>query len=97
MSEAIAEEVRAATARVRLSGAALARHLGKPQPWVSRRLTGAVPFDVDELSAICDLLGIDVVDLMRDAVQARQSPRRHTPFGGSDHVVRPEGFEPPTF
>ncbi len=61
MSEAIGEELRAAIARVRLSGAALGRHLGKPQPWISRRLTGSVPFDVDQLDAVCELLGIDLV------------------------------------
>ncbi len=97
MSEAIGEELRAAIARVRLSGAALGRHLGKPQPWISRRLTGSVPFDVDELDAVCDLLGIDIVALMTSAAQTRKNPRRQLPIGGSDSVVRPEGFEPPIF
>lgn len=54
----VAGEIRAHAARRGLSGRQLAFQLGKSQPWMSRRLTGEVPFDVEELDAVAALLGV---------------------------------------
>lgn len=42
----------------------LAEGLGMSQSSVSRRLTGEAPFDVNELGAIADILGVTVADLL---------------------------------
>ena len=54
----VAAEVRAHLARQRLSGRQAAMRLGWTQPYMSRRLTGEIPFDVADLEAIANLLGI---------------------------------------
>lgn len=58
--EAVAAEVRAQLARNRLSGRRAAAMLGWKQTYLSRRLTGAVPFDVDDLAALADLLEVPI-------------------------------------
>jgi transcriptional regulator with XRE-family HTH domain len=62
--EAVAEEVRAALARRRVSASALARKLGKSQTYVWRRLSGETAFDTDDLEAIAGILDVTVVDLL---------------------------------
>lgn len=62
--QAVAEEVRAQMARRRVNGSELARRLGQSQPWVSRRTTGAVALDFDDLDAIARALDCAVSDLM---------------------------------
>lgn len=54
----VAAEVRAQLARKRLSGRSAALELGWTQPYISRRLTGEVPFDVNDLAALAALLEI---------------------------------------
>jgi transcriptional regulator with XRE-family HTH domain len=58
LRQSVAGEVRAHLARRRLSGRQAALRLGWTQPYMSRRLTGDVPFDVADLEAIGDLLGV---------------------------------------
>jgi transcriptional regulator with XRE-family HTH domain len=58
--EAVAAEVRAELARHRLSGVRAAKALGWTQNYISRRLSGAVPFDVADLAALADLLEVPV-------------------------------------
>lgn len=60
LRELVAEDVRAELARRRLSGSALAVLLGQSQKWVSRRLSGEVAFDVDDLERIARALGLGV-------------------------------------
>jgi len=57
---AVAAEVRAHLARRRISGRQAAFALGWKQPYISRRLSGEIPFDVNDLVAIADLLGVPV-------------------------------------
>lgn len=59
----VAGEVRAQLARHRRTGADVARQLGWTYPYISRRLTGHVPFDVNDLAAIAAALDIQVTDL----------------------------------
>jgi transcriptional regulator with XRE-family HTH domain len=62
---AVAEEVRAAMARKRLTQTQLGRLLGLGQSAVSRRLSGEVPFDVVELHRIAEATGFDVETFIR--------------------------------
>lgn len=59
----VAGEIRAHAARKGLSGRQLAFQLGKSQPWMSRRLTGEIPFDVEELDAVAAILDVAPRDL----------------------------------
>jgi len=60
----VGDGVRAALKARRLTQADLGSHLGLSQTAVSRRLLGEVPFDVAELHAAADLLGVDVSALV---------------------------------
>lgn len=64
-TELVAENVRAEMGRARVSGVQLAALINKTHPYMSRRLTGKVAFDTDDLAAISGALGINVLDLMR--------------------------------
>lgn len=57
----VAAEVRAQLARAKRTGRSVALQLGWKQTYISRRLTGAVPFDVNDLDAIASVLGVPVV------------------------------------
>ena len=59
----VAANVRAEAARRGLRQADLAGSLGVSQETLSRRLTGRVPFDVDELVDVAAALGVDVAEL----------------------------------
>ena len=78
----VAAEVRAHLARQRLSGRQAAIRLGWTQPYMSRRLTGEIPFDVADLEAIADLLGIPATAFF-------QRPRHTGP-----RVIRRDKVEP---
>jgi len=56
--QSVAAEVRAEMARRQLSGVRAARRLGWTQNYISRRLSGTVPFDVADLLAIAQLLEV---------------------------------------
>lgn len=62
--EAVAAEVRAVAARKRVAQKAIASVLGISQQAMSRRWTGQLAFDVDELAVVADYLGIDWHDLL---------------------------------
>lgn len=66
-AERVAAAVRSELARQRIPQATIAARLGISQAAVSRRLSGAVPFDVSELAAVADVLGADVGTLARGA------------------------------
>lgn len=65
LTELVAGQVRAEMGRARISGVQLAEKIGRAHPYVSRRLTGKVAFDTDDLAQISEVLGINVIDLMR--------------------------------
>lgn len=64
LREQVAEEVRVAMARRRISGAELARRLGRSQTFVQKRLDGRQAFDVDDLEAVCAVLGLSPIELL---------------------------------
>lgn len=60
----VAEKVRAEVRRKGLTQCYLAQQLGTSQPFISRRLSGRVPFDVDDLAKIAELLDIPITELI---------------------------------
>ena len=64
MRQRVAEEIRALLARRSMSGSELARRVGVTQPYMSRRLTGEIAFDVDDLQAIAEVLDVQPSDLL---------------------------------
>ncbi|WP_417556514.1 helix-turn-helix domain-containing protein [Microbacterium sp.] len=60
----VATAVRAHYSAAGFSASALAREVGMTQSKMSRRTTGAEPFDIDELSAIARVLEVEIVDLI---------------------------------
>ena len=65
LRESVAAEIRAQLARRRLSGRQAAALLGWTSPYLSRRLTGEVPFDVSDLEAMAALLDVPVASFLQ--------------------------------
>jgi transcriptional regulator with XRE-family HTH domain len=68
--EAVASAVRVAMARKNISGRALAEAIGMPQSRFSRRMTGEIAFDVDELAAVAAALDVPLSDFVSDVPSA---------------------------
>lgn len=64
MRERAAEEIRVLLARRRMSASELARRIGQTQPYLSRRLTGDVALDVDDLDKIAQVMGVEPAALL---------------------------------
>ena len=60
VTQSIASEIRAELGRKRIPQADLANVLGVSQAGISRRLSGDTPFDVNEVAAVADFLGVPV-------------------------------------
>jgi transcriptional regulator with XRE-family HTH domain len=63
-SAVVGANVRAELARRDMTQRNLADHLGIPQTSVSRRLSGVTPFDINELAAVAELLGVGLEVLL---------------------------------
>jgi transcriptional regulator with XRE-family HTH domain len=57
-TEAIARRLRGELGQLNLSISEVARRTGLSQPALSRRMTGQIAFDIEELDLICTTLGI---------------------------------------
>lgn len=99
LSQRVAEEIRVAMLRRRITGVRLAKALGVSAAWVSYRLNGLQPIDLNDLERIASALGVKVADLFprRDrevTVTSLPLPVDHGPgrpiLGG-----RPSGGRPP--
>jgi hypothetical protein len=55
--KAVARRFRAELAQIGINGSEAAVICGKTQAWMSRRMNGSVPFDVDDLDEVCAKLG----------------------------------------
>jgi transcriptional regulator with XRE-family HTH domain len=53
--------------RQRIRQPVIAAALGLSQASVSRKLTGHTPLTVDELAVVADVLGVDLVELVKAA------------------------------
>lgn len=71
LSEYVAGEIRATLARQRKSGRQLANALGASQTWVSSRLNGTTPIDLNDLARIAEALGIYAADLLPRSTEGR--------------------------
>lgn len=91
LSDRVAEEIRAQMGRKRMTQAAMAKALGVSQAWVSYRLVGKQPIDLNDLEAIARVLGVAVAELF--PVDVRQSDR--TIQGNSPMPDRPTDNRPP--
>jgi hypothetical protein len=90
LSSRVAAEVRAEMARQRLSGARVAKALGWSPMYLSRRVSGQTPFDVDDLEALASLLGVAVMDFFPPGGVLRGGPNnRHYPMlvTHGDHTI----------
>ena len=56
-------------ARRKITGRELARRLGVSSPWVSYRLTGTQPIDLNDLERIAGVLGVTIIDLLPPAAR----------------------------
>ena len=90
----VAGNVRAALARAGIRANHLPRLVGGSQSFWSRRLVGEQAFDVDELSALADLLGMDLREFFAPAprytgphVSARSSMDRASDYGSEVRVL----------
>jgi hypothetical protein len=69
-AKAISAEVRSAMARQRVSGAELARMIGRSQNYLARRLRDDVPLSANDIEDICEVLGQDLPELVIAAAHA---------------------------
>lgn len=83
LTERVAEEIRAYLGRRRMSQAQLARALGQSQMWVSDRLRGTQPIDLNDLQRIADVLDVGVLDLLPGRTTAGYSQPRVVATGGT--------------
>lgn len=58
-AESVARRFREELAGRNIKGAAAARLCHKSQPWMNRRMNGHIPFTIDELDQLCEILGLD--------------------------------------
>lgn len=86
----VAEEVRVLLARRRISGVQLARRLGMSQGYLSRRLNGVQPFDMDDLEKIANGLDVPVSILFGDLGSSGQATRPKLSLLDGDFDYSPE-------
>lgn len=70
LSELVAEEIRALMGRRRMTQAQLARGIGKTEMWVSLRLRGRQPIDLNDLALIAGALDAKIPDLLPQSLRA---------------------------
>ena len=73
-AQRIAAELRAEMARQKMSGRALADAIGANHATVARWINGDGPLSLDWMDAICEALGVSVVDVLARAVESKGSP-----------------------
>lgn len=64
LTEQVAEEIRVLLTRRRMSGRQLAAKLGVSQTWLSSRLVGNTPIDLNDLQRIAEALQVNPTDLL---------------------------------
>jgi transcriptional regulator with XRE-family HTH domain len=87
-----AEEIRVLLARRMMSAAELARRTGMKQSTLARRMTGETAFDLDDLEAIAQALGVAVQELLPSAETVAKSGQAE--FGYRLEVAGPRMGDP---
>ena len=89
LSDVVSEEIRAQLGRRRMSQAGLARTLHVSPSWVSLRLSGKQPIDLNDLADIADGLGVAVADLLpTGALNERRHRMPTTAYGLQRRIER---------
>lgn len=73
LSDLIAEEIRALMARKRMSGRQLASQLKVSPSWISYRLSGKQPIDLNDLALIAKALDVGVHELLPSPEEAAKA------------------------
>lgn len=94
LSAAVAEEIRALMARRRMSARQLAATMRVSHAYVSYRLAGKKPINLDDLDRIAAILGVAVADLL-PADTKRPIPGRGDIVGGAERTRRNQPDSPP--
>ncbi len=102
LSDLIAEEIRVALTRQRMSQRQFAAKLGVSPAWLNYRLTGAQEIGVNDLNKIARALDMTVFDLMPSAEAAAGAADPRTTHGyatvtdrPAGHIDRPRDNRPP--
>lgn len=99
LTELVAQEIDAARGRRRMSQAQLAREMGKTPMWVSLRLRGLQPIDLNDLLLFGRALGVEVHDLMPSRDEAAKAVTDRA-IGGwptlAERPSRPADNRPPS-
>lgn len=92
----IAGNIRAEIARAKVTQGEVATALGQNQQWVSRRMTGSIPWSADDLVAIADLLGVHPAVLLggREPDGPRGGGRRAAAWAPRGSNPQPTVFRP---
>lgn len=69
LARAISAEVRAVMARKRVSGIQLSGMVPLSQNYIAKRLRDEAPFTINDIEAICDVLGEDFETLVHNATR----------------------------
>jgi len=88
----VAEELRAVLGRRSMSRAELERRIGKAHPYLSRRLSGDIPFDLDDIERIAAVLDIQPFELL---YSADGGPTLRYPHLADRVISRPQDSRPP--
>ena len=64
LSDVVAKEIRIALIRLDWKQSDLAARMGKSEMWVSRRLRGAQPIDLNDFQAFASALGVPLEELL---------------------------------
>lgn len=91
LSELVAQEIDSVRGRKRWSQAQLARAIGKTEMWVSLRLRGKQPIDMNDLALIARALDVGVHELLPPPDAARKAASDSEPNVPLDH---PSPFGP---
>jgi len=81
LSDVVAKEIRILLVRNDLKQTDLAARMGATEMWVSRRLRGAQPIDLNDLQRFADALNVEAADLMPRSGRLISS----APAGGAAH------------
>ncbi|WP_165217265.1 helix-turn-helix transcriptional regulator [Schaalia sp. ZJ1691] len=94
-SETVAANVRGMAASAGYSQSSLGRALGMSQTQTHKRWHGVIPWSLDELAELSELLGVRVSTLIDGFIPDMQNPARWIAPSGA--AARSKGLEPPTF
>lgn len=91
LSADVAAEIRAWMGRLQVRQSQLARKLGESDQWLSMRLRGNTPLDLNEVQRIADALGILVINLLpKYATQRASSTEVTTRYPGNADRPTPD-------